>query len=42
MSDQSNMARAMQSFALLGGMLVSTRPRQGRPPYQVSQTPNRK
>jgi hypothetical protein len=33
---------AMMSFALMGGLLVTPRPRTDRPPNQVSQTPNRK
>jgi len=33
---------AMMSFALMGGLLVTPRPKPERPPSQVSQTPNRK
>jgi hypothetical protein len=33
---------AMMSFALLGGVLVSPRPRPERPASQVSPTSNRK
>jgi hypothetical protein len=33
---------AMMSFALMGGILVSPRPRPERPASQVSHTPSRK
>ena len=36
------MTHAMMSFALMGGLLVTPRARPGRPPNQVSPTPNRK
>jgi len=36
------MTHAMMSFALLGGLLVTPRPKPSRPPSSVSETPNRK
>jgi hypothetical protein len=42
MTQVTKLDRAMLSFAMMGGMLVSPRPKEGRPPHQVSQTPNRK
>jgi hypothetical protein len=33
---------AMMSFALMGGLLVTPRPKPDRTPSQVSQTSNRK
>lgn len=42
MDKDKKVDHAMMSFALMGGLLVTPRPKPNRPPQQVSQTPHRK
>ncbi len=41
-NDHGKLDHAMMSFALMGGLLVTPRPKPERPPHQVSKPPRRR